>query len=38
MNQDVIEDVPFSINEDVPVFPGSKGNKNELKSCFNKKM
>ena len=35
---EVIEDVPFTIIEDVPVFPGCKGNKKELKSCFNKKM
>jgi protein TonB len=36
--EEVIEDVPFTIIEDVPVFPGCKGNKKELKSCFNKKM
>jgi protein TonB len=35
---EVIEDVPFTIIEDVPVFPGCKGSKKELKSCFNKKM
>ena len=34
----MVEDVPFTIIEDVPVFPGCKGNKKELKSCFNKKM
>ena len=36
--EEVIEDVPFTIIEDVPVFPGCKGNKQELKNCFNKKM
>lgn len=36
--EEVIEDVPFTIIEDVPVFPGCKGNKAELKACFNKKM
>jgi protein TonB len=36
--EEVIEDVPFTIIEDVPVFPGCKGGKAELKKCFNKKM
>jgi protein TonB len=36
--EEVIEDVPFTIIEDVPVFPGCKGSKAELKDCFNKKM
>lgn len=36
--EEVIEDVPFTIIEDVPVFPGCKGNKTELKRCFNQKM
>jgi len=36
--EEVVEDVPFTIIEDVPVFPGCKGNKTELKKCFNKKM
>jgi len=30
----MLEDVPFTIIEDVPVFPGCKGNKQELKDCF----
>lgn len=34
--EEVIEDVSFMIIEDVPVFPGCKGNKNELKACFSK--
>lgn len=36
--EEVVEDVPFTIIEDVPVFPGCKGTKTELKACFNKKM
>ena len=36
--EEVIEDVPFSIIEDVPVFPGCKGSKQQLKDCLNKKM
>ncbi len=34
----IIEDVPFAIIEEVPVFPGCTGNREELKICFNKKM
>jgi len=34
--EEVIEDVPFAIIEDVPVFPGCKGNKASLKKCFSK--
>ena len=30
--------MPFTLIEDVPVFPGCKGNNKELKACFNKKM
>ena len=36
--EEVIEDVPFSIIEDVPVFPGCKGSKAQKKACLNKKM
>lgn len=36
--EEVIEDVPFTIIEDVPVFPGCTGNKQELKDCFNTQM
>tara|TARA_B110001450_G_scaffold184124_1_gene172178 strand:+ start:842 stop:1552 length:711 start_codon:yes stop_codon:yes gene_type:complete len=36
--EEVIEDVSFMIIEDVPVFPGCKGNKEELKRCFSKKV
>jgi protein TonB len=31
-------EVPFSIIEFVPIFPGCKGNNKELKACFQKKM
>ncbi|ARV06914.1 energy transducer TonB [Polaribacter sp. SA4-10] len=34
--EEVIEDVSFMIIEDVPVFPGCKGSKAELKKCFSK--
>ncbi len=36
--EEVIEDVSFMIIEDVPVFPGCKGNKAELKKCFSSKV
>jgi len=36
--EEVIEDVSFMIIEDVPVFPGCKGNKDQLKKCFSKKV
>lgn len=36
--EEVIEDVSFMIIEDVPVFPGCKGDKEELKACFSQKV
>ncbi|MDG1398223.1 MAG: energy transducer TonB [Polaribacter sp.] len=36
--EEVIEDVSFMIIEDVPVFPGCKGNKAALKKCFSQKV
>lgn len=36
--EDLVEDVPFAIIEDVPVFPGCTGDNEALKACFNKKM
>ena len=30
--------MPFSVIENVPIFPGCKGNNNELKKCFQEKM
>jgi len=37
-DEEVDEDVSFMIIEDVPVFPGCKGNKAKLKKCFSKKV
>jgi len=34
----VDEDVPFAIIEDVPVYPGCKGTKEQKKVCLNKSM
>jgi len=34
----IVEDVPFLLIEDVPVFPGCTGDNEALKACFNKKM
>ena len=38
--EEVEEDieVPFAAVESVPVFPGCKGNKAQLKACFNEKV
>ncbi|MBS9774284.1 MAG: energy transducer TonB [Tenacibaculum sp.] len=36
--EEIVEDVPFSIIEEVPVFPGCTGSKAEKKDCLNKKM
>ena len=36
--EEVIEDVPFSIIEEVPVFPGCKGTRAQKINCLNKKM
>jgi protein TonB len=37
--EEIIEDVPFAIIEDIPIFPGcEKGNKLEKKTCFSKKV
>ncbi|MFZ2284714.1 MAG: energy transducer TonB, partial [Lutibacter sp.] len=36
--EEVTEDVPFAIIEDVPVFPGCKGSKAELKECLQDKI
>jgi protein TonB len=32
--EEIIEDVPFIIIEEVPIFPGCKGNRQELRTCF----
>lgn len=36
--EEVIEDVPFAIIEESPVFPGCTGNKEERKACFSDKV
>jgi len=36
--EDVVEDVPFLVIENVPVFPGCKGNNTELRACFSSEM
>jgi protein TonB len=36
--EEVMEDVPFAIIEDVPIFPGCKGSKAELKACLQDKI
>ncbi len=30
----IVDDVPFAIIENAPIFPGCKGNNEELKKCF----
>ena len=34
----IIEDVPFEIIEDVPVYPGCKGNKEQLRICLQEEI
>lgn len=36
--EEVIEDVPFLVIENVPVFPGCKGNNTELRACFSSQI
>lgn len=36
--EEVIEDVPFLVIENVPVFPGCTGNNKELRICFSAKI
>ncbi|PCH52010.1 MAG: energy transducer TonB [Flavobacteriaceae bacterium] len=36
--EDVVEDVPFAIIEDVPIYPGCKGNKAKLRKCLQDKI
>ncbi|MFO7673468.1 MAG: energy transducer TonB [Lutibacter sp.] len=38
IDEDIMEDVPFAIIEDVPVYPGCKGSKAELKECLQDKI
>lgn len=37
-SEEIIEDIPFVLIEDVPVFPGCKGNNAALKKCFSDKI
>lgn len=37
-DEDIVEDVPFAIIEDVPVYPGCKGNKAKLRACLQEKI
>ncbi len=36
--EEVLEDVPFAIIEDAPVFPGCKGTKAQKKQCLQEKI
>ncbi len=36
--EEVLEDVPFAIIEEVPVFPGCKGTRKQKSDCLNKKI
>ena len=36
--EEVLEDVPFNIIEEVPVFPGCKGTKQQKTDCLNEKI
>jgi protein TonB len=36
--EEIVEDIPFLIIENVPVYPGCKGNNKELQACFTKKI
>ncbi len=36
--EEVVEDVPFSVIENVPVYPGCKGNNTQLKKCMQEKI
>jgi len=38
IDEEPIEDVDFLILEDAPIFPGCKGTKDEMKTCFTKKI
>ena len=36
--EEIVEDVPFMVIENAPVYPGCTGNKQELKDCFTKNI
>lgn len=37
-DEEVVEDVPFAIIEDVPVFPGCTGTKEQKRECLSEKI
>ena len=37
-SEEIEEDVAFVLIEDVPIYPGCKGNNKELKKCFTEKL
>ncbi len=36
--EEVLKDIPFAIIEQAPIYPGCKGNKEELKKCLQDKI
>jgi periplasmic protein TonB len=36
--EEIVEDVPFAVIEEVPIFPGCQGEKEELRNCFSEKI
>ncbi|MFD1293210.1 energy transducer TonB [Lutibacter holmesii] len=36
--EEVVEDVPFMVIENVPIFPGCTGTNEELRACFSRKV
>jgi protein TonB len=36
--EEVVEDVPFLVIENVPVFPGCKGSNKQLRACFSNQV
>ncbi len=37
-DETIVEDVPFLVIENVPIFPGCKGNNKKLRACFSDKV
>ncbi len=38
VEEEIVEDVPFVIIEEVPIFPGCAGNKKQLRACFSSQI
>ena len=36
--EEIVEDIPFLVIENAPVYPGCSGNKKQLKDCFTKSI